>query len=152
MIFNFCEKILDVRCEKCSKLNKSCDSINRHLRDVVVSAHSKQISLVMYDFLNTLLLQRRTIFSIVTTVDATSINVQFVFFFSNFDVSLKQDREDSDFKKTQNEISSSVDRIKIWTASSSDHSSKYNDDIRVYWYFERLFLYVDVVFAVEWDI
>jgi hypothetical protein len=35
----------------------------------------------MYDFLNALLLQRRTIFVIVTTIDAASINVQLVFFF-----------------------------------------------------------------------
>jgi hypothetical protein len=79
MIFNFCEKMFDVRCEKCSKLNKSCDSINSRLCDVVFSAHSRQISLVIYDLLNTLLLQRRTIFAIVTTIDVTSINVQLIF-------------------------------------------------------------------------
>jgi hypothetical protein len=76
MIFNFCEKIFDVRCERCSKLNKSCDSINHHFCDVVFPANNRQISLVMYDFLNTLLLQRRTIFATVTTIDVASINVQ----------------------------------------------------------------------------
>ncbi len=79
MIFNFCEKMFDVRCEKCSKLNKSCDSINFHFCDVVFSIHNRQISLIMYDLLNTLLLQRRTIFATVTTIDIASINVEFLF-------------------------------------------------------------------------
>jgi hypothetical protein len=78
MILNFCEKMLDVRCAKCSRLSKSCDSINFHLCDVVFTAHSRQISLVMYDLLNTLLLQRRTIFATVTTIDVASINAQLV--------------------------------------------------------------------------
>jgi hypothetical protein len=78
MTSNFCEKILDVRCERCSRLSKSCDSIDHHFCDVVFSVNSRQISLVMYDLLNTLLLQRRTIFATVTAIDVASINVQLV--------------------------------------------------------------------------
>jgi hypothetical protein len=48
--------------------------------DVVVAARSRQISLAMYDLFNALLLQRRTIYVIVTTIDATSFNAQLALF------------------------------------------------------------------------
>jgi hypothetical protein len=72
--------MFDVRFKKCSKLNKSCDFVNNRSFDVVVVAYNKQIFLVMYDLFNALLLQRRTIYVLVTTINAASINVQFASF------------------------------------------------------------------------